>query len=776
MLTCNSRSGGTTGGGRFALDEFFEDSHVVNVVGKSKKKLPSVDEMMEQMREMIAHATNTPIKPWKGSSRTFSPDLSASPQPSMSEHHGERKGRETIVKLPNSVIYGSKAGYESLVQSFKHALKTSEKKVAGLVEDVQGYFSDAFGGGQDKKQTSPHPAIEHATTRQERSTNRRDQGAIRTRTVQTRVLPQSSLPHEHSTARKSRLKSQPPLVSQGQERFYREKIREDEEEKQKEKQMERERVLSDDTLQSEDESERRSSVREDAEASFQDSLKREMRREKEEIKRAKEQRVREMEDVKIKERLFQEKLKDEQFAEEKERKHYKKQETLAYELARHKEEVAESIRETAIRKQREEAAERLREKQARADTRRKEMKEAEGRELRMFRREDAYAKQVEKEQQRREKEREARLDARSTEEEEKAQKLSDAMVSGAMEEQGKLKVVSRADNEEGNEGRTDYEERETLAYELARHKEEVAESIRETAIRKQREEAAERLREKQARADTRRKEMKEAEGRELRMFRREDAYAKQVEKEQQRREKEREARLDARSTEEEEKAQKLSDAMGKEGNEQEEHEHVKVSALVKGSKKPASSSSLDPSLGSNRGTETPTRDLPRLRTASGAAQKSLLAKLLREQRKFLEQEVAQDLSSGPLSKFNQKLRQEDAAEELAEGKETEAEKEEIAKGGTRQGEQEALTFKGLKRSARFQLARSLQTRLRKAITRDLEEENKALTHGIELGERRRARASSLASFFSSQSNKLLQGLQDAFKQKFAGPEPAGQGA
>jgi len=138
--------------------------------------------------------------------------------------------------------------------------------------------------------------------------------------------------------------------------------------------------------------------------------------------------------------------------------------------------------------------------------------------------------------------------------------------------------------------------------------------------------------------------------------------------------------------------------------------------------------------------------------------------------------VAQDLSSGPLSKFNQKLRQEDAAEELAEGKETEAEKEEIAKGGTRQGEQEALTFKGLKRSARFQLARSLQTRLRKAITRDLEEENKALTHGIELGERRRARASSLASFFSSQSNKLLQGLQDAFKQKFAGPEPAGQGA
>ena len=185
MLTCNSRGGSTvaTGGGRFALNEFFEDSHVVNFVDKSKKKLPSVDEMMEQMREMIARATNTPIKPWKGSYRTFSRDLSASPQPSISEHHGDRKGRETT-KLPNSVIYGSKAGYESLVQSFKHALKTSEKKVAGFVEDVQGYFSDAFGGGQDKKQTSLHPAIEHATAQQERSTSTRDHGAIRTRTVQ----------------------------------------------------------------------------------------------------------------------------------------------------------------------------------------------------------------------------------------------------------------------------------------------------------------------------------------------------------------------------------------------------------------------------------------------------------------------------------------------------------------------------------------------------------------------------------------------------------------
>ena len=138
--------------------------------------------------------------------------------------------------------------------------------------------------------------------------------------------------------------------------------------------------------------------------------------------------------------------------------------------------------------------------------------------------------------------------------------------------------------------------------------------------------------------------------------------------------------------------------------------------------------------------------------------------------------MAQDLSSGPLSKFNQKLRQKHAAEELAEGKETKAEEEEIAQGGTRQGEQEALTFKGRKRSARFQLARSLQTRLRKAISRDLEEEKKALNHGIELGGRRSARASSLTSFFSSQSNKLLQGLQDAFKQKFAGPEPAGQRA
>eukprot|EP00960_Hanusia_phi_P072029 767688-Hanusia_phi.AAC.16 len=61
----------------------------------------------------------------------------------------------------------------------------------------------------------------------------------------------------------------------------------------------------------------------------------------------------------------------------------------------------------------------------------------------------------------------------------------------------------------------------------------MAETVREDVIRKKRREAAERLREKQAKAEQREGEMARAEGQELKRFRREEAYATKVSSKQE---------------------------------------------------------------------------------------------------------------------------------------------------------------------------------------------------------------------------------------------------
>eukprot|EP00960_Hanusia_phi_P039864 754094-Hanusia_phi.AAC.2 len=142
--------------GEVVLDSVFADTRidVAPKRYKDRKKLPSINEMMEQMREMIAHATNTPIKPWKAGQRTFSSETTPASRPqSASDIPRPQRGsvmratRTGSVKLPNSVIYGSRAGYQSLVQSVKQVLATSEKNLADIVEDVQGYISHALSGG-----------------------------------------------------------------------------------------------------------------------------------------------------------------------------------------------------------------------------------------------------------------------------------------------------------------------------------------------------------------------------------------------------------------------------------------------------------------------------------------------------------------------------------------------------------------------------------------------------------------------------------------------------